>query len=360
MPTRLRLLDLRASRFPRVLGLCQDNVPAIASAANAVQEQLLFDKAAGEESWVGSYAEIAFSVTRISPFATLPRDIARLESVVVCNQSVALNNQLVEYLRFGNGRMVNNRCRCPDELAVYARNNVPTTTDLSSPPQYIRCYLTDAQDVGKRVLVQGTDSNGSTIFSQNGTVRAQGIFLTLDSVPVTSDITFNSITGIQKDVTAGTVQVYQVNPDTGEEVLLVTLQPGEKVAWYRRYFFSDLPCGCCPTTDCDTGVVNVKAIAKLDLIPVQYDTDLLMLTSLEAFVEEGQSIRLMEADTLSAQNMAAIHHQRAIRLLIGQSSHVNGINDPAVGFFPFANDTWNPIGPRNPNGGAWNTQLGFI
>ncbi len=352
MPQRLRLLDLRVSRFPRVLGLCADNVPAIAAAANAAQEQLLYDKAAGEESWNGSWAEIAFSVSRTSPFATLPRDIARLEGVTVCDQVVPLNNQLVEYLRFGNGRMSTNRCRCPNDLGVYARNNAITTTDLTAG-QYVRAYLTNAQDVGKRVLIQGNDSNDLPVFSQSNLIRVTGLFLALDTVPVTTDITFNSLSGIQKDQTAGQVQIYGVDATTGTETLLLTMQPSETTAWYRRYFFSDLPCSCCPTSSTE-GTVTVRAIAKMELIPVITDTDYLLLQSKEALIEEGMSIRLQEADTTAAQQMAMIHHQRAIRMLIGESSHVNGINDPAVGFAPFATDTWNPIGPR---GGSWDTNM---
>ena len=66
----------------------------------------------------------------------------------------------------------------------------------------------------------------------------------------------------------------------------------------------------------------------------------------------------MEADTMAAQQMAAIHHQRAVRLLISQSSHMYGINDPAVGFHPFGEDIFNPVGPRGAN---WNTtSIGMV
>ena len=322
-----------------MLGLCADNIPAIAAAANACQEQLIFDRAAGESGWQGSFAEISFNISRTQPYATLPRDIARLEGVVVCDKPVPLNNSLVEYLQFGNGRMSTDRCRCPGELAVYSRNNAVTFTDLSTPPQRIRIYLTSDQDVTKRVLVQGVDSNNVTVYSQDGLNRVTGVFLSLDTTPVTTDLSFNRLTGIQKDVTAGPVQIYQVDPTSGAEVLLLTMDPGETTANYRRYYFANLPCSCCPVPGAAEGTVQVKAIAKLDLIPVAVDTDYLLLTSIEAFIEQGQAIRLMEADTVAAQQLSALHHQRAIRILISQVGHFEGINNPAVGFFPFGRET---------------------
>ena len=336
MAQRLNLYALRTSRFPRVLGLCQNNVPAIADYANSIQETLLYDKAAGDEGWQGSWAEIAFNVSRTNPYWTGAREIARLGAVTVCNNPINLNNQFFEYLQFGNGRMSTTRCGCPGQLAAYARNNVITFTDLSSPPQYLRVYLTNAQDATKRVMFSGTDANDSQIYSQDNLVIVNGIFVSLEAPYVTTALTFNSITGIQKDITAGQVQIYQVDPTTGDEVLLLTMEPSETIASYRRYYFDDLPTSCCvvPGTTAST-TIQVTAIAKLEPIPVIVDTDYLTLTSREAFIEEAMALRLQEADTAAAQQMAAIHHARAIRLLIGQSSHYQGINNPAVSFEPF-------------------------
>lgn len=338
MAQRLRLQDLRASRLPSVIGLCQKNVAAIAAAVNAAQEQLLYDKAAGEESWNGSFAEIAFNVSRSQPYITLPREIARLEGVTVCNKPVPVNNQFFEYLQFGNGRMSSNRCRCPGELEVYARNNAVTFTDLSNAPQMVRAYATNIQDAGQRVLIQGIDSNGMPVSSQNGLTRVGGTFLFLETTGVTTTILFNFLTGIQKDQTAGQVQIYQVDPTTGDESLLLTMEPSETTASYRRYYFSNLPCNCCPVPGATEGTVQVTAIAKLDLIPVQVDTDYCLLQCKEALIEEAQALRLREADTMAAQQMSQVHHQKAIRLLISEVGHWNGIHEPALEFKPFGRD----------------------
>lgn len=341
MGARIRLYDLRASRFPRVLGLCQDNIPEIANYANSIQETLLYDKAAGEESWYGTWAEICFNVSRTEPYITLPRDIARLEFVNICDHPIDLHNQFMEYLRFGNGRMSTARCDCPGELAGYTRNNAVTFVDLSSAPQYIRMYITNDQDIAKRVLLQGTDANNKVIYSQDSHVIVTGQFVALDSPFATSPLTFNSLTGIQKDTTAGQVEFYQVDPTTGDEVLLLTMEPSETTASYRRYYFSNLPTACCSTST--TGVIQVKAIAKLEPIRMVVDTDWALLQSKEAFIEEAQALRLQESDSPSGQQMAMIHHQRAIRLLIGQVGHYEGIQVPAMNYKPFGTATFETV-----------------
>jgi hypothetical protein len=334
MSFRLRLYDLRQSRFPRVLGLCQDNIPEIANYANSIQETLLFDKSAGDESWHGTWAEIAFNVSRENPFVVLPREIARIESADICNKPVPVNNQFAEFLRFGNGRMARGRCGCGD-LQVYARNNAITFFPFTNPPQYLRVYITSDQDVGKRVMFGGLDENNSVIYSQDNLVRVQGVFLSMMAPFAQTTQLFNEIQAIQKDITSGIISIYQVDPNSGDEVLLLTMQPGETIASYRRYYFNQLPMSCCSIPSTSPHQVQIKAIAKLEPLPVRVDTDYLLLTSLEAFIEEAQALRLQEADTGAAQQMAAAHHMRAIRLLIGQLGHFNGIKDPAIEWHPF-------------------------
>jgi hypothetical protein len=102
---RLRLQDLMESRLPSLLGLCQSNQPEIAAYVNSAQERLVMAIEAREEGWHGTWAEIAFNVSRDAPYITLPREVARLEAINICNVPVFIQNQFFEYLRFGNGRL---------------------------------------------------------------------------------------------------------------------------------------------------------------------------------------------------------------------------------------------------------------
>lgn len=338
MGQRVRLYDLRLSRLPRSIGLCQGDIPEICQYANSAQSRLIHAAESGNEGWYGTFAEVAFNVTRTNPYITLPREIARLEGITVCDKPIAVDSQFLEYLQFGNGRLRKDRRCDPSYLQAVSRNNAVTFVDLSSPPQYLRMYISDERDVAKRVLLQGKDSNDNTIYSTDNLVEVTGIFVALDSPFVTSTLTFNSISGIQKDQTYGKVEFYQVDPATGAEVLLLTMEPGETTASYRRYFFNKLPCSCCPTADNAEGTVQVTAIAKMELIPLQVDTDYTVLTgigAIEAIIHEAQSVKYGESDSPGAKQMAADSHRQAIRLLSGQLSHYYGIENVAVNFAPF-------------------------
>lgn len=335
MAQRLRLFDMKLSSLPVDSGICQSDTVAVANIVNACQERLLYCKEAGDESWFGTFAEMAFTVSRTQPYLTLPREVARLEMVDVCDRPRPVQNQLYEYLRFGNGRMPKTfRCQnwCGMDQ-IYTRNVVPTFTDLTSPPQLLRVYMTDPVDFGKRILLQGTDANGQTIYSQDGLNQVSGEYVYLRQPFSTSLNQFSTITGIQKDMTMGSVQLFQVGPSTGAQVLLLTMEPSETTAAYRRYLFNPLPNNCCSTNV--AGDVQVTAIVKLDLIPVQVDTDYCLITCKEALVCEAQSYRYSKVDSKSAQALSIKCHQDAVRLLNGQLSHFLGINEPAVIFKPF-------------------------
>lgn len=337
---RLRLLDFRLSSGPTDVGLCNTDLPRVAEYVNSAQRRLVFAREAGDEGWWGSFAEVAFTgVSRSTPYITLPRTMARIESIDVCDRPVSLNNQFYEYLQFGNGRLPKicprtDRFRCLTQ--AFTRNNVVTFRDPTLTDFIVRIYAGDSADIdsSRRVLIQGLDTIGEVVYSQSGTVEVEGMFVTLVGPFVDLPIHLSRITGIQKDVTAGNVQIFQVNPSTGEETLLLTMDPGEQVAGYRRYFLNDVPLNCCnpalPEQD-----VRVTAIVKLELIPAVVDTDYLLIQNLEALIEECMSRRMSKMDNKEAQQLALVHHTNAIRYLNSEITHYLGKQSPAVGFHPF-------------------------
>jgi hypothetical protein len=341
MSTRLRLYDLRLSDLPTVSGLCQADVNGVASVVNSVQRRLIYGVQVSEEGWAGTFAEVAFNVNPCSPYITTPRGISRLEAINVCRRPVALRNQFYEYLRFGNGRMPKLCCNpqlgnfrggC---LEVYSRNNAVTFVDPPTTPFLLRIYPANPDDAtaNSRVLIQGVDLNGNTIYSQDGTNQITGEFVTLESPFVQFTSQLNQITGIQKDITVGNLQFKSVNPDTGEETLLLTMEPGEQTAWYRRYYLNRLPPSCCPEPITPTTTVQVTAIAKLELIPVVVDTDYTLITGqagIEAMIEEAQAMKYSRIDEASAKLMAREHHANAIKILNSQLTDLYGIENNAI------------------------------
>lgn len=332
---RLRLYDCRNSRLPTVIGACKSDLPTIADYINSAQRRLLLAKEAGDEGWWGTWAEMLFSVTSSAPYLTVPRSVARLEVATLCDDVIGIQNQFYEYLDFGNGRLPKTYATCGPRLTqAYTRNNVPTFVDLPTGPQILRVYVQNPDDAGKRVLLEGTDNNDKTIYSRDTYNPVNGIYVTLEGTSVDCATQFNALTGIQKDVTEGPIEVWAVDPTTAEEVLLVTMEPSEETASYRRYYFDSLPTSCC-STSATVQSLAIKAIVKLELIPVRVDTDYCLIQNLEAITEECQSVRLSEMDSTEAKTLSRERHNAAIGLLNGELNHYIGTQKPAISFKPF-------------------------
>lgn len=341
---KIRVIDFRNSRGPQAIGMCANDA-RIPGVIQTSQTRLLNSKEAGDEGFWGSYAEMAFQIDRLNPYLTTPRDVARLELVTVCNKPVEVNNQFFEYLRYGNGRMPKVFSRCVRNggclTEAYTRNVVPTFKDIGLTPQFIQIFATDPADVtnAKKVLLQGTDANGVTVYTQTGTppVQVLGEYNTLTSPFTVSPTTWANITGVQKDITVGPVQFFKVDPTTAVSELILTMEPSEQVAAYRRYYFHPIPRNCCGTTLAPQ-TVTVTGIAALEALPLVADTDYLLLQgdgALEAIIEECQAVRYSTMDTPTAKQMSRERHNMAIQLLNGTLSRYMGIDQPAVQFAPF-------------------------
>lgn len=332
---RLRLYDLRTGRLPSVIGKCEADIQSIAKYVNSAERRLIMCKEAGDEGWMGTWAEMAFTMSRTQPYLTTPRSVARLQLAAMCEDPIDIQNQFYEYLNFGNGRLPKTFTQnSPLTPQVYSRNNVPTFVDLSNAPQILRVYTVDTADSGKRVLLQGTDSNGKVIYTQDTYNPTQGIYVTLTDTFVDAPTQFNTITGIQKDVTLGNVEIHQIDPTTGADVILLTMEPSEQTASYRRYYFNGIPKNCCCPLS-STTTVSVTAIVKLDLIPVAVDTDYTLIQNEEAIIEECASVRYSEMDGTEQKNLSRERHNAAIGMLNGELCHYLGKDKAAITFFPF-------------------------
>lgn len=357
---RTRLVDFRNSRGPKACGISPGDLPGCASIVNAAQERLIYDKSQNDEGWSQTFVELVVAVCRENPYITCPRGVARLESIDVCDQPVRLSNNFQEYLLFGNGRMPkdNRWGRWSSCLTQgFTRNNAVTFTDLQSPPQQIAVFATNPQDLVPnaagaipRVMVGGLNAQGSAIWTQDGNNTVMGEFIALASPYGESVNQFSQLTGIQKDVTLGDIQIFQIDPIWGSMELLLTMEPTETTANYRRYYLNGLPANCCnhnrfylpqkSPVECNCPYppkqwALVTALAKLDFVPVAGDTDYLTINNLEAVIAECQAVRYSSMDTENAAALEAKNHQQAIRLLIGQLTHEQGKNSPAVVFSPF-------------------------
>lgn len=332
---RPRLLDFRASGGPQAVGLCATDFNAIAAAVNEAQERLINDPLAPDEGWWGGWARYAFSVSHsTNPSIVTPQEVSRIISMDLCRYPVVIRNEFFEFMQFGPGFQPNG-CRALSApcgpLSAYERETVVTFTKLLTTPQAIRAYLSNPDDVGRTILLQGKDANSATIRYVDAPTGKAGLGETIVFTSPFSDSLnqFSEITGIQKARTFGEVELFQVDPTTGVETSLLVMQPNETTALYRTYHVAGLPSSCCNT--CTPGsAVQVLALCKLDFIPVQVDSDYLRILSVPAIIDECMAIRYGRMDSPGAQALSAAKHASALRLLFGQLDNVLGRDRPAI------------------------------
>lgn len=348
---RTSVYQLQQSAFPQVIGACQADLPTICAFANEAQQRLI--PAMGETGPWGGWRKIVLQASRCAPYVTLPREVARIIEMSYCRMPVGIRNEFYELMEASIG--LQDFCRRTDWCGAvrgYERGTFPSMRDVDPANQFLRLYATDPRDYGKRLLVgPAQDQNGNGIYTQDSLNQVNGFYLTLKQPFDTSQMIVSHFTGILKDPTFGDVLLYQVDATTGAQVLLSRYAPDEISPSYRRYFLSHLPCSCnthttqqspCITGATTPGVVQVTAIAKLEPVPVNLQTDFLVIGNIPALIEEAKSIRFGRMDTANAITQEAKCHARAIKLLNDELVHYTG-RSIAVNIAPFGTAKLNRV-----------------
>ena len=335
---RTRIIDVQNSTLPKAIGLCASDTAGICSAVNEAVSQLIL--AAGETGWWGTFARMVFNVATTDPYITLPREVARLINIDVCRRPTRIQNEFYEFLEFGNGWQgdvpqsgncnANNSCKL---MEGYDRGIVVTFADLVPGNKVIRVYPTDARDAAARTLIQGLDQNSNVIYSDDGAIQVEGVYLNLNGPFQSTPMVISKLTGIQKDVTAGIVRYYEYDTVTMVSRLLLTMQPTETTASYRRLFLNGLPNNCC--TGSTPGTSQVTAMAKLEFIPCRIPEDYTLINNINAIKEECQSQRYSDMDNPTAFQLSTAHHRTAVNLLNKELMHYQGKQNVAIQFHPF-------------------------
>lgn len=329
---RVRIQDILASRLPSKIGLCQSDVAGVCEAVNEAVQRLIY--AGGETGFWGTWAKMVFNVPWSNPYITLPREVARLTNIDVCLCPVSLQNEWYEFLQFGNGLQPKgdscNSARCGSFLEGYDRGVAITAVDLVPGSKKIRVRASDARDATFRTLIQGLDQNSNVIYSTDGTEEVNGTYVNLILPFADTTMEISRLDGIQKDITAGVVRYYSVDVNTGAEVLLLTLQPSETTASYRRLFINGLSSACCSQAGVPACHSQVVGMAKLDFIPCRVATDYTIINNIPAIGEAMQALRLGDMDNPVALGMDNAHWRSAIRLLNQELVHWQGKFNVAI------------------------------
>lgn len=323
---RATFAQINSSRIPQVLGICADS-DELYSIVNEGMQRLI-----ERGNWKGSIQPVRLCLEE--GCVTLPRQILSLKAISLCDAAIPIRNQWWEYLPNGDGILKPDGCSsacaatCPGPQTL-DRGFHPVFSELRGDEKKLRIYPTITGDVGKRILIQGYDSNGDYIRTLDNGIYIDGIWITLAEPFVDSPFEIQSITGVQKEETDGDVLLYELDVPSGSERLIGRYEPSETVAEYHRYLIYGMDAGagtCCPSETTKT----IMALAKLDFIPVSKPTDYLFIDNIPAIKEICQSIRYSEMDNPGAQAKAVVHERRAIRELNHQKQNLNGNDQTAV------------------------------
>lgn len=330
---RPTLSTFRAQFPTEAFGICATD-PMVAAYANDAQQRLLMDKMCPDEGWAFGWVTLNLTATinNNSAYVSVPQEIFRLIVTDIGKHPVRIRNGFWEFMEGGSGLQPKScNIGCGSPFSAYERDNVVTLTDLVGT-KTVRVYPSDVRDTGKRILLQGKDQNGMVILCTDpGTgLTAPGEYISMSLPFVNSVNQFSApITGVIKDQTFGPVQLTQVDPTSGDETPLSSLEPNESTGWYRRYLVSGIPNQnlCCASPG---SPLQLTGQGRLDFKPVANENDFLTLANVPAVVEEALSIRFSKMESSNAAQQSALHHQRALDLLVGQLDQIYGKVNTAV------------------------------
>ncbi len=242
--------------------------------------------------WKNTYGK--FTICATEGCIAWPRQIETIERVAVNEAVGVVRNQWFEFVETGYGLLDNK-----DNVGVQIldRGESPTQNDLSGAGKKDRVSSFPPTDAGTTITIQGYDSNNNWVRKPTNIDRTEwqdGETVTLNGDFVDTTTTFKSITGIQKDVTQGNVQLYELtDPATPTLVDIATYEPNETLPSYRRSLIPSLA----GAGGCESGTdkkVAVTVIAKLRFIDAVNDNDVLLISDLYAIKNMALAIKLEE------------------------------------------------------------------
>lgn len=256
-----------------------------------------------------------------------PREVMTIEAIQICRENVPVRNAWYEFQSNVRPPILGD-CGC-ERMNLLDRGTVPIPINIATTGNYIAVYPSTASDAGKKILFQGFDKNGVEVRTSTTGVWVNGEYLTVAS-PFNQTATQwlkNGITGIQKELTNGSLLVYEYDGSNAPGVLLATLAPWETNTEYRRSFVTHLPEQCCPTPcapctptgdgcepalpGCDDAI-TLTAIARLEFIPVRVESDWLIIQNIAALKSEMRSIYY---ENRHEESLAEMEHAKALRFL---------------------------------------------
>lgn len=308
MPSLLTFKNLKDSDVPGRVGVCSTS-DAFRDYTNKATRMLM-----NRGDFWGTVERIKLCV--YNSCLVWPRYVGTVKAVNLNGHPTSLMNHWYEFMPLSAGDFCSggfgfSNGSCHGNIAIINDGMSPVFNPIAcGSPKYIRAYPSTQQDVGKTTRIFGLDENGQTIRTQNADLTwTDGVELTLALPYVSTSIKIREVFRIIKEETEGVVRYYQY--DSVNDVLLdlVWLDPSEVSPMFRK---SRLPKHCsCGTGSCD-GLTSVDALVKLEFIPVRHDTDLVLISNIDALSDMMLSVKYSNAGD---KDMAKDFEAKAVREL---------------------------------------------
>jgi hypothetical protein len=297
---RLNVASIKNSRIPAALGLCTTD-PRLLQWLNEAQEMML-----NQGRWWGSIQRAQFCVE--DGCLVFPREVENIEKIAVNGQPISIvtnwysfTNTLATVQQCASGScstgcgtgVVRPQYACGHMYAEDHGSAVSFNT-TKGVDKVLRFYPSNVADVGKKIIVQGYDSNNIWVRTVIAGSVQDGEEVTLSS-PYVDTVTEwypGSPTGIIKEATSYLVRMYSYDTSTTLEVALGVYEPDTTLPSYRKLFLPGLSnfegCG----TDCSTRTVT--ALVKLAHVTLVNDNDWLLFENLNAYKAAMMAMKAQE------------------------------------------------------------------
>lgn len=269
--------EAKESNILQISG-CTPNSPRFKGLLNEATEALL-----NRGDFEGTVVPIQVCVK--SGCVVFPRYVQVLREAKTCWGPTYLKNEYYDFV----GRECYyglSESRCDGSMVQYGR--VPTYNTIMGTGRTVRAYAQSNADYSKKVTIFGIDNNGQPLMHRddNGAWR-EGWILYLKNPYAETTGYISNIHRVLKDRTEKPVTLFAYNGDSDVLEDLAVYDPGETNPSFARYKLN-LP--ACVASDGSESRRSLIALVKLAFVPVEFDTDLVLINNLRALKYVMQSI----------------------------------------------------------------------
>lgn len=337
----MTLAEAKASTLSDVASACPSSAKFI-EYVNQAARQLL-----RRGSWENTVQKIR--ICSYTGCLVWPRWVEIPLAIMACGQHVTLKGNWFEFMpvdggdlravayQFGpNGGSALGGTLGYSAVAAVNQTFTPVQREIVGPDgQYLRVYINQAADVGKKMTVFGLDENNQTIRTTHPDgVYRDGVVITFTGTFAGPSFKIRSVTRVLKDRTAGMVNLFQYDA-TGDKLIDCSLyEPSETNPQYQKtivnagIYAAGTGGSCC--------AVPYTALVKMKFIPATSDNDPVLIDNLDALKLMILAIKMGDAGEISAKRE---YEKDAVREMNLQLRNTMPLDQVPVSVNPFGKAT---------------------